>query len=287
MLPLFFLISGFFFNPNKQIIQFVFNRIKGIILPYISLGIIASLFYIPFNSFDKVYNLIFKDLFSWQTLWFLPVIFFSNIIAFLIIKYFKFKYLFFFVTFMLGAVASLLNYYNINIWLQLEVVPIGSCLCLLGYYIYNNSNIINIRKPNKLWFIALPIYIFYVCYTNYHLELRLNRINPIISLFFCTLLGLLFITVISHYILKHKYSRYLLNFIGKNTIIILAIHMPIFFNMQHFIRPLFNNQFFYKIIEMVAIFIGSIVFCIIVNKYLYFLIGKNRYEKNNNIPSVR
>lgn len=63
--------------------------------------------------------------------------------------------------------------------------------------------------------------------------------------------------------------------------------MPIFFNMQNFVRPLFTNQVFYKIIEMLAIFFGSIIACIIINKYFYFLIGKNKYEKDNDIPSIR
>lgn len=285
MLPLFFLFSGFFLKPQKSIYQFIYSRIKGIILPYISLGIIASLCYVPFYSFEKVGTLIIHELFSWQTLWFLPVIFFSNIIAFIVIKYFSSSYLFYIIpSFIIG---SYLDYVNTNFWLQLDVIPVGTGLCLVGYYIYNSSRCINIHTPPRIYLIALPIYIGLIIYTNYKVELRLNHINPIIYFLICTILGLYFILAISYYITKLKYFHLLLSYIGKNTLIILAIHMPIFFNMQNFVRPLFTNQVFYKIIEMLAIFFGSIIACIIINKYFYFLIGKNKYEKDNDIPSIR
>lgn len=241
--------------------------------------------YVPCYSFNRVGNLILHELFSWQTLWFLPVIFFSNIIAFLVIKCFSFSYLLFSILF--GVIGSILDYYKMNLWLQLDVVPIGVCLCLLGYCIHSMSRLINMYSPSRWYLMALPIYIAFVYCTNYIVELRLNHINPIFSFLVCTFLGLYFIIAISKVLKKNRYFDILLSYIGRNTLLILAIHMPIFFNMQYFVRPLFTNQLFYKIIEMLVIFFGSIIFCIIINKYFYFLIGKNEYKKSNNIPSIR
>lgn len=272
MLPLFFFVSGFFLKPTKTIKDFIFSRNKGILLPYFTLGFISSLFYIPLYSYEKVQTLIISEIFSWQTLWFLPIIYLSNIISFLIIKHFESLCIFFAILFLL--LGGFLDYYNVNLWLQLQVVPIGTCLCIVGYYTYNKTSIININKPSKYYLLCLPIYFCIIYYKNYNLELRLNHINPIHIFIVCTTLGCYFVLFLSHAIGKIKYINMLFSYIGRNTLLILAIHMPIFFNMQFYIRPLFESPISYKLIEMFVLFVTSLAFCIFTNKYLYFLIGK-------------
>lgn len=83
MLPLFFMCSGFCLSPGKYGIAEYFKRkARVLLLPYFLLGLTVSLLHVGVNGIDGVVQNIGEELFSWQTLWFLPVLFFADLILY-------------------------------------------------------------------------------------------------------------------------------------------------------------------------------------------------------------
>lgn len=67
---------------------------------------------------------------------------------------------------------------------------------------------------------------------------------------------------------------HLLEFIGKNTMVIFAFHMPVFFYCQTLLRPLFKSQLCYKPIEFILIWGICLMLIPLFNRYAPILIGK-------------
>jgi len=84
--PLFFFLSGYFFNSSKKPIEFIRSKIKGLLLPYITLGI--PLFFINlhygFEPIDLLINYIIQLRAS--TLWFIAALFMQFLIAYVLYK---------------------------------------------------------------------------------------------------------------------------------------------------------------------------------------------------------
>lgn len=90
-MPVFFILSGLFINPNKYgIYEFVEKRIKQILVPYFLFALIYCFgheslkdwTYILYASRDSL--VIAK---SFSPLWFLPCLFVSNVLFFILARY--------------------------------------------------------------------------------------------------------------------------------------------------------------------------------------------------------
>lgn len=84
MLPLFFFLSGYCITPKKyKISEYIYKKIQSLLIPYFILGLIVSILQIPINGINSILNRISTELFSWQTLWFLPVLFIADLILYI------------------------------------------------------------------------------------------------------------------------------------------------------------------------------------------------------------
>lgn len=82
--PLFFFLSGYFFNPNKRPSDFVRSKAKGLLMPYLFLGIPIFLINVKYG-FDPTRLL--KGFIIQQrasTLWFIAALFMQFMIAYLL-----------------------------------------------------------------------------------------------------------------------------------------------------------------------------------------------------------
>ncbi len=66
----------------------------------------------------------------------------------------------------------------------------------------------------------------------------------------------------------------ILEFLGRNTLVILAIHICVIDYSCIFIEPLISNHLFFKIIQQVLIWGASIIMFYLTNKFLPWAVGK-------------
>lgn len=190
MLPLFFMCSGFCLSPGKyNIAEYAKRKAKTLLLPYFALGLIASLLHIGINGLDGVIQNIEKSLFSWQTLWFLPVLFYADFILYTLLSESKNVL---FMNILVGTLAliigTVLCWQNITMIIDLSVVPIAVFYLTVGYgikLVWKTDYVTHI----KLYF-GVPLLIIcliVMLFTNSNLILKSNNILPIWKLFFSTM----------------------------------------------------------------------------------------------------
>lgn len=189
MLPLFFMCSGFCLSPGKYGIAKYFKRkARALLLPYFLLGLIVSFLHIGINGIDDVMQNVGKELFSWQTLWFLPVLFFADIILYVLLSKAKnicaMNVVVGFIALILGAI---LCWQEITMLIDLSVVPIAVFYLSLGYGVKKalNVNVFSYRGKVGICLLALGLVIMMI--TKENLVLKLNDILPIWKLAFSTM----------------------------------------------------------------------------------------------------
>lgn len=189
MLPLFFMSSGFCLSPGKYSMnEYIKRKSKSLLLPYFALGFIVSLLHIGISGIEVVVQNIEKELFSWQTLWFLPVLFFADVILYNFLSILRNVKL---TNLLVGLVSLLLGFLfcwkNITMIIDMSVVAIAVFYLSVGYGMKRMFSAETIRNHGSLGLILLVIGLVIMILTKSNLVLKLNDILPLWKVAFSTL----------------------------------------------------------------------------------------------------
>jgi len=242
-MPWFYFKSGYMFNFESEFsLNYVIDKAKKLLLPFLTFFIIGYLFFIPFDFIESkrpFYHILlypFYQVIRYGSgglgnlpLWFLPSLFFANIIfAFLKSKNIIWLIILF------PFIGYGLSYFNIELPLGLSTVVMGIFYFWFGYifkkYEYKNSYIV----------ISLILYLFFVLSNYNYLDFRSNTLISgnyfVCILASCT--GLIFFIQIAKKINVLKF----LNYIGKNSLIYFVSHWIIILFIINIVK-LFNFEF--------------------------------------------
>ena len=189
MLPLFFMCSGYCLSPGKYgSAEYLSRKAKTLLLPYFALGTIVSLLSVATNGIDAVLVNIGDALFSWQTLWFLPVLFVADIILYLVLSKAKDTVR---TNAIVGILALVLGvvlcWCNITLRLDMEVVPIAVFYLSVGYGLKGIMKAKTIPLHGKLGVALLVCGLILMVVTGGNLIVKLNDILPVYKLIFSTM----------------------------------------------------------------------------------------------------
>lgn len=283
----FFFITGFCSSFNKNFFQFLYTKIKRLLIPALFLGAIQNIILLVLTNpeslgikpilrmFLKMLVQIFVD---GGQYWFLSAIFVANILFWTIYKI-RNNYLKAILIILLYCIGVLLYNYNIsNIW------SIQQALLLLPFmflgYLLKGYDI-------KLKYLCIPlIYIILIFIYKYN-----NISSPIIaariafesywsSINFLVLgsLGSISIITISNFMRKINDFK-LVEYIGKNSIIFYCLNWTIFEGLVLNCKNSLNNQLpYYSFIILCIIFISTVYLLVsfsrILNKkYINYMLG--------------
>lgn len=283
---LFFIISGFLLNFSNNINhkKLVLKKVRALIIPYIIFSIINTIGNYIINSMSiislKVDFVKTITLYGVDALWFLPALFIGEYI-FLLYKRFINKniYKILFYISILGAtlVLVLLNNYNIYsaVLREINIVFIRSSVALFfinfGYYTYNIINKINIELY-KIIIILLFSIVFSLI--NGKVDLWSLQFNNLFLYVFNSIVGAFAIIFITKKINRSK----VLDFLGQNTLIIMATHQLII----KFILATSIGTKLNKIVLLCLVLIIEYPIIKIINRYLPFMLGKKRIKTIKN-----
>jgi acyltransferase len=302
-MPLFFFISGYLFSIKKysNIGEVLFSKAKSLLVPYlffsfISIILLRILIHQPIavTTFIKTLliskrNSIYYD----DPLWFLTSLFTIEILFYLLLKYLKNNLLIFFIVMLLAYFSSIvLNPTGQNI------LPWSFDQSL--YYIFyfglgNISKNIGILKDNlkKSIYLIVLSFIYLVLQIDsslfnkglsfLHIYLHIPMdIVTFFSLVFWALMGTLFVIYISQFLSFIPY----INFLGRISIIILALHVSLGFNLIHNVADRYLVLIKNPNLLGLAFAIGAIIIIspisIIINKFFPFILGKGSKIKKFN-----
>nr|WKN34692.1 acyltransferase family protein [Tunicatimonas sp. TK19036] len=247
-MPLFFFISGYF-HRNDDTRTFLLKKINRLIIPFFFFYIVSWSFYFLLMIGSDTEQTIIKDhLFNLpymllgvprnggnDTIWFLSCLFSVSIIYhFLTINIHK-TYLQTIVVACIGLIGYLTAIYQISLPYKLHVACSTLLFYHIGYVFYSNhrSVVPSIKNLNwnKFILILLSLILFhisvnYINVTNFSIE-KVNTVNNEMGDYFLFLISALAGTACYFLIsVKANYQTFI-NYIGRNSLIILAVHKPL------------------------------------------------------------
>lgn len=291
-MPLFFFLSGVVFSGAKYSFkEFLLKRIKSLVIPYFSLGIVIWLFYAVVNIFvgqdnglygsnlEMLKNFIVQEHF-W-TVWFLACLFLTEMLYFILVKYLGRNFLILSVASVLICSFGLIRYrmgYGGLPW-NLDIALVAQFFVHCGYILKNSVKLKEFIFGNRgiayfakmLLFLGMNLFAGILCIKVAHQSLDMsvglygNELLTIIS----ALSGTLFIVMLSEKI-HSKFIAYL----GRNTMIIFAWHSRIIIVLCNYIytavgifqTEAFIDKILYTLATVVVIFIVLIPISELIKK---------------------
>lgn len=235
-MPLFFLLSGYFFKDKElTFINVLKKRIQSYLIPYIVFFTIILLcfilLYVSIGYSDRIYlspGIIVYPYGVVGALWFLLALFEVHMGYYLIAKYIQKEWIKFIICLICLIVSQTAFRLGINIPLY-----IGSSLSMmLFFHIGYMMHKYRILDSSKYRLILLVISI--LCYTGgivsgIDIDIKENKMEGNLPLVFPAALGGSYIIIYLSYLLKehNKISliNTVLNYLGQNTLLIFSMHL--------------------------------------------------------------
>lgn len=276
-MPVFFFISGCFFKP-RPFNEFIKKKFNTLIVPFVFFWFINYLYYVVKNEFIPVnfnlnevnlYNVInIWDKYSYlriSILWFLIVLFTTEVIWFFVKKY-KLEKIFILVSILFYIIGSYL--YATKLFSNL-IFPIAELLVFQIYYavgITIGRKILNIVegdikiKQNLLILIGCLITLLLI-------QIFPPKPIPYLIYIFPYTVAFIILALKISYIVRNLKIMDILNFYGKNSIVVYTTHFQL---IKWVILPSYiTTQMHFWIICVV-----EILLILFFNKFMPTIIGK-------------
>ena len=299
-MPLFFLLSGIVFSYDKYNLRTTFKKsVKGLLIPYVFFAIISYVIYLSHNDMSslsvvkvvtQMSGIIYGNsstLFFNDILWFLPCLFAAKMGFAIIAKLLKRKE----IIFVSLVVFSLLGYFVSFEFPEIRL-PFGAESALtaivflgLGSIYTTNRKVFNHAKLYILFkkysflvmvlFAAVCVVVATISFNLYghQADIRLNHLNNYFLYYIASMSGIITTIILSKIIRKNVALEY----IGRNTLVLFALHPIIFFYIALTTNIIFTDSLL-KVISPISPFLYTILSIVIIlfinllfrktNKYL-------------------
>lgn len=296
-MPLFFIVSGYLIKYEGQcsFLDYLKKKSKGIMCPYFIFSILSFLYWfiierkfrgegitIDTNIIRNIFLNIFvmkvdsNLLLSNVVLWFLPCLFFSNILFYFIRRIDK-RYIRITIVFFIFIIGYILNLKSIILPFAVETVCISVMFIDIGFEIKN----INLNNINKfIGIFSIMFYIIAVVFNGKVGMLAHMYGNPILFIL-GAVSGTGIIYIISIYISRLKRISNIAIYMGLNSLTIMLVHEPlkriiivVASGILHI--PVSNIRESVIISCLIGIIVIVIIFpfSIFINKYTPWLVGR-------------
>jgi acyltransferase len=310
-MPLFFFISGYLFNLVKYRdvpMEFLQTRAKTLVIPYLSFTAISYVFYILCDLLLQIYQpalqsegllrkgLIFNlsNIFFIQEelinnpLWFLVCLFTTETLFYFICRrFYKSQYNLFFYVFLLSIIGYLYSIYgSIRLPWGLDIAFTAIAFYAAGFFF---------RNRYEESFYKKGVYLFLILFfTNLLIGFKIPRVdmyhlvyNNYIFFYLSAFSGMFAYL----YLARKIGSSKILEYYGKNSIIILGLHNLIASMLKYVL--IFSQKLFHLSIDQNSIFliklIGVLVLLIpaiyLINNHFSFILGNRLHtvEEQNKV----
>ncbi len=303
-IPIFFFISGLFFNCEKEndFIFFVKKRAKNLLIPYFSIAALLYIFWFfvgrKFGASGELNLSVFKNLLGifyaqggieymdWGVpLWFLPCLFLTSISFYFIAKLKKNILIFLLISLIFLAFITD-SYLTFRLFWSFDLVFTSLFFYGFGYlfrptyfqYILQNKN-----TPKKIIFAAIMLIINILFFLqNGKIDISKSIYHNILFMFISGLSGSIFYLIIFSFLPKIKW----LSYIGENSLLIMGFHLSALTFIKFWVIIIFNQSIDFNTFESIVLALLQILllFPVIwfINRYLPFIAGKkskNTYFK--------
>lgn len=301
-MPLWFFISGWLFNIERNVKEIVSKNFKNLILPYLIWGIIHIPLWIVFcydgteNIWEPVVNLFLVNTNLLMpiagALWFLTSLFFAELIFCLVYKCFKKRY-----SIIIAVLIALLGnafvpIFHFRLPWAIDTSLVAALFIYVGFVLRKKENnkyihsILNLR-----WCMIIPLLIinFLLIFVNSSINMRtgdygnifLFWLNSFTSIILYWNLSKKLTLILNNKILK--YIKKILVDIGKNSIVFLCLNQLcirtsiVLLNIIDINLNLYINKLFIFTFSMILMYFAQYIF---MNTKLRVMFGKTTRNYN-------
>ena len=236
-MPLFFFISGLVYkNDNSDFKEFVKKRFKGLMIPYFSLALLLYFLWMPLMHTQEIVlyreNMIrnFIGIFYSQgsvnmawglQLWFLPCLFVTSIIFYFISKIKK-KFFMIISIILVSSIGFFINStLRVDLLWSFDIALVGVLFYGSGFLLKDKLGNYKFKVKDSICVCVGFTFFLLLNKVNGRVDMYSGNYNNIILFIANSLLGIYMVVAIS----KSIHCGKIINFIGTNTIIILAFHI--------------------------------------------------------------
>jgi fucose 4-O-acetylase-like acetyltransferase len=250
-MPMFFFMSGMFFNPNLPFSTFLWQRFHKLLKPF---GVMLLVIYFASLSFSKVSLVmasrrLLKALYGsghyldWVQLWFLPHLFVVGLLAYIFIRALRHRWLFK-ARWLLLIIAYVVGVLNIRAFSPFEFELFGKAFRLFGLpfsldivlvsgfffilaYELNQPQYASLLENPWVIFISGVLLILLVWYFPHRIDFNIRQFDSLAINTLEALLGILFILALSRQLERIRTLSSILSYVGQASLIILIFQVPI------------------------------------------------------------
>lgn len=231
-MPLFFILSGYCSSWISEFISFFKRRTFSIMSYFFIYSLINFLILqlIPTSFEQKSFCYLITHGWEGFALWFLPVLYVGQILAFFI----KSKYDTYAII-LLSCIAGYLSYHQIQLPWAASSIPIATTFIVIGRklkVIINTILHLSIKKKLILLIFTLTLSTSISFYVR--CDIANNQILPLIPILAAGCTGSLFIFLIANSIVGFRAATPILRYIGKNTIEVLAFSQIVIIALNYY-----------------------------------------------------
>ena len=286
-MPFFFFVSGIVFSIKYDFKVFFSKRWKTLVMPYFYFSAIvaAGLWLCGDLDLPSMWRIMIN---GWGgiALWFIPVLFFTQLVWLFIARRFA-RWQAVFVILAMALLGWLSSWFVVGcpynlllVFTSMAYFGIGSLskrflvryyeragfrslvLCLAASFLLSFAYLLNGGRP--------------VVYATNELGYGLPTIISGIagSVMVCTLVNIFLKAFGSPAVALKMFS-----YAGKNSYVILAFHQLLLTYCYLYLHPFISNYVAYKLVELAVVALGCIVLIELINRRLPWLVGRRRVEK--------
>lgn len=273
-MPLFFIVSGYFFNQNRGLLGSIKHNFVKLIIPYLTWGLLYELIWMARGK-SQWEGIIWPNTIEIPmngALWFLPALFWVIIIADIIFKLLPEKVALVFLL-LLSVVGS---FHLVALPFSLDSSLVACRLFVAGYI---TKKYLQFLLDLKIFMLVILFAITSVSiYINGTVNIRTNEYSCFLLFFFNSYLTTILFWNICKLIEKYAKGWFigLIKEIGTDSLIYVCIN-------QFILRILWTlsigTSFYYLMVWHVAEFIIILLICFLLNRFIRhihmeFLVGK-------------
>ena len=269
-MPIWFVISGYFFNSDKDYKGLITRKVRNLLIPYLLFAVIYELIWSCMGN-DQWLGIVFPTSIQIPingALWFLPALFFAEIVSFTLLKFLPKP----------AAIITIILVFAFGLVCKADLPFSLSGACVgVGFYLLGvlvrakRMYLENLSYPLTLIILAIGLLFAYI---NGNANLRTNEYSNIVyflisSTFICiallNLFRLMFINTDFHVLTE----------IGKDSLIYVCTNQCIILLIDVINPSSIICELLWKcVVVIVTVLIGFFMCRLISRSKLRFLIGK-------------
>ena len=282
-MPLFFLLSGYFFSIKDSLRDFLVKKTKALLLPAILFYILSFLYSFILSGKDSIlyyFHSLGYFLEPNGVIWFLVALYYIFLICYVTEKYIRLNLL----KYGIVLIITILGYWLAEkkiFFLYISQAFIGYIFFYLGYQIKRFDFFHNKRAYHYMILIAIIGYSIGVIF-HVSTDIALLEISPSYVLFlFPALAGILLTIYLSQY-LSHKSGTDWLAYLGKQSLLVMCVHAPLVSfaysvvdHLTHMIYPsVILGSYIYGLLTLIILVPLSLYVGLLIKRIFPFCFAK-------------